>query len=70
MFIYNDLYIIYNFVQYFMTQIETLFFGSAFSALTTGDFLLIMFAGLVPLLFTVPLAIKFFQNNANRIDGA
>jgi magnesium-transporting ATPase (P-type) len=50
------------FVQYFMTQIETLFFGSAFEALTTGDVLIILLAGLVPLLVTVPLAIKFFKN--------
>ena len=53
------------FVQYFMTQIETLFFGSAFKALTTVDALLIVFAGLIPLLVVVPLAVKFFKNKEN-----
>ncbi|MCL2347635.1 MAG: hypothetical protein FWC50_05165 [Planctomycetaceae bacterium] len=50
------------FVQLFMAQIETLYFGYAFPALTTLDVVLIMVAGLIPLLVTVPLMIKFFQN--------
>jgi hypothetical protein len=50
------------FVQYFMTQIETLFFGGAFPVLTKPDIILIMLAGLFPLLGTVPLLVKFFKN--------
>jgi len=49
------------FVQYFMTQIETLFFGSAFTVLTKLDIILIMLAGLFPLLGSVALLVKFFQ---------
>jgi hypothetical protein len=45
-----------------MTQIETLFFGDAFPVLTKQDVLLIMLAGLFPLLATIPLLMKFFQN--------
>jgi hypothetical protein len=45
-----------------MTQIETLFFGSAFAVLTKPDIILIMLAGLFPLLGTVPLLVKFFKN--------
>ena len=55
------------FVQSFMTQIETLFFGDAFPVLTKLDIILIMFAGLFPLLATTPLIIKFFQNK--HIEG-
>ena len=51
------------FVHLFMAQIETLYFGYAFPALTTLDVVLIMVAGLIPLLVTVPLMIKFFQKN-------
>ena len=50
------------FVQFFMTQIETLLFGSAFKAITGFDILLIMLAGLPPLLAASPLAVKFFGN--------
>lgn len=53
---------VFFFVQYFMTQIETLFFGSAFSVLTKIDTVLIMLVGIVPLLGAVPLSVKFFQN--------
>jgi hypothetical protein len=49
------------FIQYFMTQIETLFFNTAFTVLTKFDAILIMFAGLLPLCGTVALAVKFFQ---------
>ena len=50
------------FVQLFMAQIETLLFGHAFPALTKLDVVLIMLAGLIPLLATIPLMVKFFQN--------
>ena len=50
------------FVQYCMTQIETLFFSSAFKALSKGDILLIIAAGIMPHLATVPLGVKFFTN--------
>jgi hypothetical protein len=52
------------FVQYFMTQMETLFFGSAFTVLTLKDTVLLMLAGLFPLLGTVPFMIKLFHNDA------
>ena len=52
------------FIQYFMTQIETLLFGHAFEVLTTFDVLNIMIAGLVPIIVIVPLAVKFFQNKS------
>jgi hypothetical protein len=45
-----------------MTQIETLFFGDAFTVLTKLDIILLMLAGLFPLLGTIPLLILFFQN--------
>jgi hypothetical protein len=51
------------FVQYFMTQIETLLFNDAFAVLTRRDVVLIMLAGIPSLLGTIPLAAKFFQNN-------
>jgi len=50
------------FVQLFLVQIETLYFGYAFPALTNLDILFIMIAGLLPLLVTVPLMMKFFEN--------
>ena len=50
------------FVQYFMTQIETLFFGHAFPALTKLDAILLILVGLFPLLGAIALLIKFFQN--------
>jgi len=43
-----------------MTQIETLFFGSAFPVLTKLDILLIMIASLIPLLAIIPMIMKFF----------
>jgi hypothetical protein len=62
------------FVQYFMTQIETLFLGSAFTVLTRPDIILIMLTGLFPLVGTVPLMVKFFKNkntvsNKNKINS-
>ena len=57
----NVLFVMF-FIQYFMTQIETLFFGSAFTALSIMDIILIMFAGLLPLLGVVPLMVKLFSN--------
>ena len=50
------------FIQSFMPHIESLFFGSVFFELTKLDVILIMLAGLFPLLATVPLLLKFFQN--------
>jgi len=45
-----------------MTQIETLFFGSSFDALSRLDVMFIMLAGLPSLLVTAPLAVRFFRN--------
>ena len=61
--LFLNLVFVLFFVQLFMAQIETALFGHAFPALTKLDILLIMFAGLLPLLVTVPIMIKFFQNN-------
>jgi len=57
----NLLFVLF-FIQYFMTQIETLFFGNAFTVITKLDIILIMFSGLFPLLGTTALLVKFFQN--------
>jgi len=54
------------FVQTFMTQIETLFFGNAF-ILTKFDIILIMLAGLLPMLIVTPLAVKLFQRKETEI---
>jgi hypothetical protein len=51
-----------------MTQIETLFFSYAFISLTKTDVILIMLAGLFPLLGTVPLLVKFFQNKNKEYE--
>ncbi|HCC37034.1 MAG TPA: hypothetical protein DEQ14_05175 [Treponema sp.] len=56
------------FVQNFMTQIETLFFSGAFPVLTKPDIVLLMVSGLIPLLVTLPLEIKFFQNEPVKIE--
>jgi len=61
----NLLFVLF-FVQYFMTQIETLFFGHAFFALSKLDIILLMLAGLLPLLGVTALLVKFFQNNGNN----
>jgi hypothetical protein len=50
------------FTLIFMTQIETLLFIGAFPVLTRLDVFFIMLAGLIPLLATIPLLMKFFQN--------
>jgi hypothetical protein len=50
------------FIQYFMTQMETWFFGSAFTVLAKSDIILLMLNGLFPLLGTIALLVKFFQN--------
>ena len=63
----NLLFIMF-FVQCFMTQIETLFFTQAFPVLTKLDIVFIMIASLLPLLVTIPLLIKFFQNKADVIE--
>jgi len=49
------------FVQSFMMHVETLFFGSTFYAATKSDVILLMLAGLLPIIATVPLLIKAFQ---------
>jgi hypothetical protein len=64
-----NLFFVMFFVQYFMTQIETLLFNSSFEVLTKTDVILIMLAGLVPLLAVVPLLNKLFQNkNTEKIE--
>ena len=60
----NLLFVMF-FVQYFMTQIETLFFGNAFTVITKLDIILIMFTGLFPLSGVIALLVKFFQNKNN-----
>ena len=57
----NLLFVLF-FIQYFMTQIETLFFGNAFTIITKLDIILIMFTGLFPLSGAIALLVKFFQN--------
>jgi len=56
------------FAQLFMGQIETLLFAHAFPVLTKLDVVLIMLAGLLPLLATVPLMVKFFKNKDVTIE--
>ena len=58
--LFVNIVLIMFFVQCFMTQIETLFFGYAFTVLTRLDIILIMTAGLIPLFGTVTLIIKCF----------
>ncbi len=62
--LFLNLLFIFFFVQHFMTQIETLFFGHSFAVLTKLDIIYIMLAGLFPLMATTPLLIKFFKNDA------
>jgi len=59
--LFLNLLLVFFFVQYFMTQIETLFFGHAFIAISKIDIVLIMLAGLFPLLGATALLVKFFQ---------
>ena len=65
----NLLFVMF-FIQYFMTQIETLFFGSAFTVITKLDIILIMFTGLFPLSGVIALLVKFFQNKNNVCETA
>ncbi|MDR2963753.1 MAG: hypothetical protein LBU90_09015 [Bacteroidales bacterium] len=60
--LFLNLLFVFFFVQSFMTQIETLFFGNAFAVLTKWDIILIMLVGVFPLAGTIPLLIKFFQH--------
>jgi len=60
--LFLNLLLVFFFIQYFMTQIETLFFGHAFTAISKLDIILIMLAGLIPLLGVTALLAKFFQN--------
>jgi len=62
----NLLFVIF-FIQYFMTQIETLFFGHAFIVLSKFDIVLLMLAGLFPLLGVTALLVKFFQHEEDNI---
>jgi len=57
----NLLFVLF-FIQYFMTQIETLFFGYAFTVLSGPDIILLMLAGLFPLLGVTALLVYFFQS--------
>jgi hypothetical protein len=61
-FLFFVLLFVLFFVQYFMTQIEVLFFGHAFMTLTKPDIILLMLAGLFPLSGVTALLVKFFQN--------
>jgi hypothetical protein len=65
----NLLFVMF-FIQYFMTQIETLFFGQAFTVITKLDIILIMFTGLFPLSGVIALLVKFFQNKNNVCETA
>ncbi len=47
-------------ISSFMTQIETLFFGSAFETLTTADVILIMLAPLPSIAAATLLGVRFF----------
>jgi len=60
--LFINLLLVLFFIQYFMTQIETLFFGGAFTVITKLDVILIMVAGLFPMLAATALLVKFFQN--------
>ena len=64
----NLLFVMF-FTQCFMTQIETLFFSHAFPVLTKLDIVFVMFASLLPLLATIPLLIKFFQNKNTTVEN-
>ncbi|MDR7812714.1 hypothetical protein [Lacrimispora sp.] len=49
-----------------LTQVETLFFGSAFTVISKRDILLIMLAGILPLLASVPMAVKMWSKEKSR----
>lgn len=53
-------------VASFMTQIETLFFRTAFPVLTTADIFWIFIANGVPIFVGVPLALYLFRNNSRE----
>jgi hypothetical protein len=50
------------YTQYFMSQIETFFFGGSFSSLTKFDIVLIMLAGLIPTFITSFLGFGLFKS--------
>jgi len=60
--LFINLFLVMFFIQYFMTQIETLFYGNAFTVITKFDIILMMLTGAFPLLGAIALMIKFFQN--------
>ena len=53
----------------FMTQVETLFFGDAFSVLTRLDILLIMLTALPPIVVATIVSVKFFGNKDIDVKG-
>jgi hypothetical protein len=60
--LFFNIVLVVFFIQSFMTQIETLFFGYAFPAFPKLDIIFITIAGLFPVLAVVLLLLKFFQN--------
>ncbi len=58
---------VFFFIHSFMTQIETLFFGHAFSVLTTADIVFIMIAGIIPTAVAVLLIYKLFGFESNEV---
>jgi hypothetical protein len=63
----NMVFVVF-FIQSFMTQIETVFFGYAFPAFPKLDIVLVTLASLFPVLAVVPLLIKYFQNKDSAFD--
>jgi hypothetical protein len=55
-------------VLFFMTQMELLFFINAFPSMVKLDAIFFMICGFVPLLITIPLLIKYFQNKNAIIE--
>lgn len=49
-----------------LTQSETLFFGSVFAVISKSDILLIMLASILPLLASVPLAVKMWSKGKSN----
>jgi len=64
----NIVFVVF-FIQSFMMQIETMFFGSAFPAFQKLDIIFVTLIGLFPVLAVVPLLIKFFQNKDSVFEN-
>ena len=60
--LFLNLVLVLFFIQNFMTQIETLFFGQAFTVISKKDIILIMLTGLFPILGVAALLVKIFPN--------